>query len=337
MRIIYVSLLLLPISATSNHTTVFIAFLRNLTRASLSQFIEGIRSLLFEGFQDPRTNNQELINHRLFVQQFQYYLTLKEGIKHADLGLLRRSFTQLAMLFQGTNKHNYAFETFYLHWLTNTDAADQSLQRALLAGSLVNNQGRSDSWLPIDLDLELHNGYIKQTLKDRHTSSIDMVYLLNYCVLNATAIRRRLRHFEILCGIKKYNNKHARPNIAGDIRLLALGLCEGWGSTKRRSVPATDLYNESQKALSGKIGEFNDRMCGVEPIVAVEEDPNPPAADGLDLIEGDVGSFSGAFEQGSQSSQEALIEDMVDMSYEEVEASVLGRLEDVGDSFEDDF
>jgi len=91
------------------------------------------------------TNDMELRNHILFLQQAQTYLLLKYAIKHADIGLIRRAVARCCIYFHGSGQHKYAYEMLYLYCLISTSAASSELQWTILANSLINHQGAADS------------------------------------------------------------------------------------------------------------------------------------------------------------------------------------------------
>jgi len=85
----------------------------------------------------------ELRSHILFLCHAQTYLLLKFGIKHSDIGLIRRAFDRCTVYFHGSGQSNYACEMLYLqHLLLNSTS---KLQRAILSNSLINLQGRSQT------------------------------------------------------------------------------------------------------------------------------------------------------------------------------------------------
>src|SRR5436309_971712 len=65
-----------------------------------------------------------------------------------------------------SGQHKYAYEMLYLQWLVSTPAATPELQRAILAHSLVNKRGTSNSWFETDCLVEIHNGKMKDIFRN---------------------------------------------------------------------------------------------------------------------------------------------------------------------------
>ena len=119
--------------------------LRSYNAEQLNELVDKIvKSYIFDA---RYTENPEVRNHVLFLQQTQNYLIMKHAIKYADIGLLLRSIRRSAVYFHGSGQHKYAYEMLYFLRLTTTDGASPELQRAILANGLVNTAGNDDSWL----------------------------------------------------------------------------------------------------------------------------------------------------------------------------------------------
>src|SRR5436190_23111682 len=97
---------------------------------------------------------------------------LKYGIKHADLGLIMRSIDACCLIFEGSDQKRYAGR------LISSKASDPMLQRAILSNSLVNMQGKPDSWLEVDLHIEHLNGDLKDQLYVHKNSTFDVNHLI---------------------------------------------------------------------------------------------------------------------------------------------------------------
>jgi hypothetical protein len=114
------------------------------------------------------------------------YKTLKYAIKHADVGILRRVFARCCLLFQGSSKTKYTFLSYYMTWITQTAAADEALQFAILSNGLVNLRGASDSWFEIDRLNEFFNLEMKTQLICRRTSTIGVTELFQRTALTSS-------------------------------------------------------------------------------------------------------------------------------------------------------
>ena len=113
---------------------------------------------------DVDTEEQESMNHVCFLQLVEVYKTLKYAIKHADIGLIRRVVNTYCVLFEGSKQYKYAREMMFLKRLISTNACKSPLQKAILANSLVNLQGKPDTWFEIDLFNEHLNYNLKELI-----------------------------------------------------------------------------------------------------------------------------------------------------------------------------
>ena len=108
-------------------------------------------------------------------------MLLKYGIKHADLGLIRRAIDRCVLYFHGSPQKNYANLMLYFQYLFANSEPD--LCRAILSNSLVNCHSKSDSWFEIDRLVELHNGNLKEIYTARRESTFNVEQLFqNYAL-----------------------------------------------------------------------------------------------------------------------------------------------------------
>jgi hypothetical protein len=151
------------------------------------------------------------------------YKTLKYAIKIADIGLLRRAFVRCSVLFQGASKKNYAFLSLYMTWLTGTPAADEPLQRAILANGLVNLRGSADSWFEIDRLNEFFSLQMKMIMATRRTSTEDTINLFRQTALTTNYCTDLRQIIESVFG-RYIKGKHQEKNAREDVRGLACHL-----------------------------------------------------------------------------------------------------------------
>lgn len=138
---------------------------------------------------EAMAQNGELRNHVLFYQQVKGYLMLKHAISTGDIRLLLYAIVCAAVMFHGCRKFNYQIETLFMFWVTSTNASLGELRKVILASSLVNIQRKENKFIPLDLHLELHNGYMKKVMRDRQTSSINIERLFEYSSRFASTVR----------------------------------------------------------------------------------------------------------------------------------------------------
>ena len=85
--------------------------------------------------------DMEFVNSVRFMQVVEVYVILKHGIKHADLGLIRRCIARSCVAFHGSQSKNYARKMLHFYRTIATDAAAPELSHAALACGLVNLRG----------------------------------------------------------------------------------------------------------------------------------------------------------------------------------------------------
>lgn len=169
--------------------------------------------------------------HAKFLQQMEIYKTLKLAIKRADIGIIRRAFARCCLLFHGSNKSKYAFLSLYMTWITQTPAADQELQHAILANGLVNLRGAEDSWFEMDRLNEFFNLQMK-TLT-RRTSSIDVATLFRTTALTASYCTDLKESIEQAFG-EHTNSTHTVKDVSDDVRNLAFQIYSSGSIDERK-------------------------------------------------------------------------------------------------------
>lgn len=199
-------------------------WLQNQPVSMLKEVMDEVRVQLVES--DPNTCTDEVLrNHILFIQQAEVYLLLKHAIMHGDIGLLTHFFARATILFHGSSKTNYQFETLDLFWLTATDASSDELKKAILVNSLVNLQGKEKKFVAIDLHLELLNGWMKKIIRDRR-DFINIEYLFEYSTRFATTVRDQLAWMDKFYD-RRRNTKHSVVDPGPDELRLARELQKG--------------------------------------------------------------------------------------------------------------
>ena len=213
--------------------------------------------------QSPKVD-EEFINHIRFLQEMETYCTLKHATKHGDVGLIMRIIPRLCVYFNGGPAKNYAREMLYLFRLVSTDACTPTLRRAILRNGFVNKRGKSDSWMPIDLYVELLNLELKLIIYDRRNGTFGVDELFKDCILLCNYSSSLRKAFEIHLS-RPTSGEHAPKDFKKDIRYLAdLILVEGSIAQKRsRSCPhkSLNLMGAGVQALSSSaILRFNEQL-----------------------------------------------------------------------------
>ncbi|KAI9763921.1 MAG: hypothetical protein M1839_006119 [Geoglossum umbratile] len=243
---------------------------------SLHRLIDFLR-LKFIDTPPHQCTDREFRNHILFLQHAETYLLLKYAIKHADIGLISHAVDRCCIYFHGSKQHKYAYEMLYFKRLTSTPAAAGPLRRAILANSLINLRGRPDSWFETDRLVELHNGKMKDILRTRHTSSITLDYLFEYCSLNSSFLTDLRRQVEQTFGVH-VNSKHSTKSSQYDVTTLAAELrkCSMKFHPGRSTAnEAPDLNTLGLNRLSEAIRRFNAQGCDTDLATTAEEETDP--------------------------------------------------------------
>ena len=243
--------------------------LENLKAKEFEQIVERIRRDVICR-QPAKEEDPEYRNHMQFIQSVEPYLIMKHGIKYGDIGYISTALARMCFYFNGSSSHNYAQLMLWWAHHTASDAADEELQKAILANSLINTTGRKDGWKEIDIYNEHLNGEIKETWNARNNSSFNFGYALQYASLHAPTFQEIRQNLLRFYGITK-SGRHVSKPAENDIRLYAHYIRKesfqqiketGDDTTSRQGIrPATDLFQEgSGKAMVEKIAKYNQAL-----------------------------------------------------------------------------
>ena len=259
---------LLPPGVSSGKPDQIDNYIKKLSRTTFHRKVEEIRQYIFVASeQSPNKSkpiDDEFSAHAKFLQQMETYKTLKYAIKHAHVGLIKRVLARCCLLFHGSNKSKYAFLSLYMTWLTQTNAASKELQDAILANSLVNLRGASDSWFEMDRLNEFFNLQMKDLMVTRRSSTIDTAELFRRTALTASYCTDLKVAIEAALG-EHSNGRHQIKDASREVRHLAHQIAVSRSITKHtrgRSSPfqPIDILQRGVERLNDSIKRFN---CGV--------------------------------------------------------------------------
>lgn len=272
----------LPRRINKSHKEEVDVYMKRSGRVAFLHQVDRIREALFtipaqrsplESSPAAENFDYEYCNHAKFLQQMELYKTLKQAIKRADIGLIKRTFPRCALLFHGSKKRNYADLSCYMTWLTQTDAADVVLQDAVLANGLVNLRGQSDSWFEMDRLNEFFNLQMKNLMSARRTSSIDIHTLFQQTALSANYCTDLSDAMENVFG-ESPNPRHHNKNVTHDVRNLAFELSRSGSmvknDTKRLDQQPDDIHRRGTNTIFDLVKRFNKRVV----YKMLEEDDN---------------------------------------------------------------
>ncbi|KAI9849791.1 MAG: hypothetical protein M1837_000002 [Sclerophora amabilis] len=141
----------------------------------------------------------------------------------------------------------------------------------------------SNTWYEIDRAIKLHNGRMKDILRTRHTSSIDLDYLFEYCALNAAQFKELERKMESFFEVR-LKSRHAAKSAKQDIIRLASEL-KRWSMKfecdREVKFKVADLLGEGLSRIESATDQFNKHECGSgnETVAEEEDEENQTAAD----------------------------------------------------------
>jgi hypothetical protein len=249
----------------------------NLGPQEFLDLIEGIRQMAFSKEardranensddldEDSGTEDEEFTNHVRFLQQMETYCTLKYAIKHGDLGLIQRIIPRCCFYFHGSKSFNYAREMLEMQRLLCTKACSPELQRAILINSLINTRGKEDSFKEVDLDIEHHNGNLKEFLNSRRNGTVGVDALFKYAILCSDHATNLKEAIEGAWGEKTSGN-HTNKDPGRDIFSLAWTLHESslvrtGGRTCSHRSP--NMMGDGLTALlGGAVDRFNAQLA----------------------------------------------------------------------------
>ena len=208
--------------------------------------------------QEYRGDDQEFRNHILFLRHAQTYMLLKYAIKQADIGLIRRAIDRCALYFHGSPQKNYANLMLYFQYLFRNSEPD--LCRAILSNSLVNCQGKSDSWFEIDRLVELHNGNLKEIYTARRGSMFNVDQLFQNYALSSDYLTKLVKGIYRVFSIR--NSGESLPKEARiDITNMAEALSKGSLQNKQQRIVqhnANDIETKGAIRISEcALSQFN--------------------------------------------------------------------------------
>ncbi|CAD6898916.1 unnamed protein product [Tilletia controversa] len=161
------------------------------------------------------------------------YLELKDSVKKGDPGRLLVAAKFTVPRFAATGHHRYVSEVLeMLHQVRHE--LPPALATTMMSASLVNHSGRSDTWLPADLDIEHQVNELKNVFKV--TASSDAVRNGHIGQIINILREQRLRWYHAV-GISSRNSKHSERSTHRSIQLLSRHVIEQavfqWTSGRR--------------------------------------------------------------------------------------------------------
>jgi hypothetical protein len=161
--------------------------------------------------------------------------------------------------------------------LLSTKACSPELQRAILINSLINARGKKDSFKEVDLDIEHHNGNLKDFLNSRRNGTVGVDTLFKYAILCSDHATNLKEAIERAWGDETHGN-HTKKDPGRDIFSLAWNLHESslvWTGARTCLHRSPNLIGDGLNALlAGALTRFNVQFAsrGRRPLPQVENE-----------------------------------------------------------------
>lgn len=262
-------------------------YIAKLSRSTFLKHVEAIRESVFTWGAQYSSDSQDSVDycyiaHARFLADMETYKSLKYAIKHADIGMIERSFARSALLFHGCKKTKYAHLSLYMTWLTHDKAASKELRTAVLANGLVNVRGAKDGWFEMDRLNEFFNLQMKTLMTTRRSSNQTPHALFRRVALTASYCT------DLQAGLEKTfgeysNGRHQTKDASDDVHRLAYELFKTRSTRKMARgrewaiIPADILHIDLWEAVK----RFNESWIGDE---YINDSPAPPIAELDDIV-----------------------------------------------------
>ncbi|KAF1811691.1 hypothetical protein P152DRAFT_384559, partial [Eremomyces bilateralis CBS 781.70] len=143
-------------------------------------------------------------------------LTLRRAVKTGDIGWINRLIDPLAIIFYATGQHKYGDEMLHLRWMLLDRVSDEALRIVILSSSLVNIQGKTDQFKPIDIAPEHVNCAYKIDIKMFKNSTHDADKTFGRVALLSHSFTKIRAAWETSVGIAptdRHTNKDDRQDV----------------------------------------------------------------------------------------------------------------------------
>jgi hypothetical protein len=218
-----------------------------------------------EAWMGEGVENHDFVSMCRYLQEVMLFLQLQHAVKFGDIGLLARLIDPLAVVFLGSGQSNYGYEMLHLRWILHH--ADPELRRAILAGGLVNERGKVNSFKAIDLVLEHINLGFACDIKKVKNSTHDVTSTFIRGSLVHDELRLVRAAFELNFG-SRTNTMHTYKSAVKDVFHLAVHLdaeqCTVPMVTRSASLErqflSTDVFDIGVRRLPTKVERVNSDM-----------------------------------------------------------------------------
>ncbi len=243
-----------------------------ITNMPMEEFVQRVNKVVqminppdFDHLDAPEPHNEQWYNHQCFIRHMDVYFLLRGAIKTADIGVLKEALRETCILFQAKEGRcdNYSPELLRLLHTSNSPAASNRLQQAIIRNSIVNLTGKSDRTFEVDRLVEFLNRLVSITKKNRANSTKPMETLLRQITLTAPYALKLKMTLEETFG-RKYKGRHPLKEASEDIWLMATALCHDSFQEKDQqqwtAYLSTNLRREGLRSLGENVQKYNERL-----------------------------------------------------------------------------
>lgn len=215
-------------------------------------------------------------------------MTTRHAVCHGNIGLLCQLVNQLCVWFYGAKQVRYGYKMLHLCWLLSSQVATAELQQVVLASSVVNLQGRANSFKAVNLALEHVNCCYAIDMKMFKNSTHDLSKTFGQVALTSSYSAQLRAAVETAFG-ERTNSRHSSKSAVGNVFSLAnylwLERCTGPRLHHDQSTvqfESLDILAIGMELLKEKVNLFNDQN-----ITASGKIPSVTLNETAEQVEGD--------------------------------------------------
>ena len=199
------------------------------------------------------------------LDQGLFYLNFIDAVAEGDGNKIIRCWKFLMLHFYAEKKYKYAIEAQYLllqqySLLSLRQAYRQRWNRS------TNNKGGAGNNVPLDLDLEHDNNYLKESLKKLGPNLTQSS--VSRCAKNLKFARNKVEYLSKECAVMKRSGKHFTKSTKHDMAKIVHHLIEKEALIQHPSRHYKYFYNMAphplnKKNLSGLCSWINKHKQGI--------------------------------------------------------------------------
>jgi hypothetical protein len=181
---------------------------------------------------DNEEQNDDMFNYQCSLLQYGLlYLNFKDAIAEGDGSRIMRIWKFFLLYFrENSTRSKYALEALYLLFQVNSLMTPRKAHQ-LTWNRSANNRGGPGKNVPLDLDLEHDNNFVKSACK-KLGRNLTSKAVTTICRSSMVA-RKCIEEFDSESKIRRRSGKHVSQSDANDIGILVDGLMKQESFTKK--------------------------------------------------------------------------------------------------------